>query len=167
MPCCCRKSWKALSNAAIPGIAGPVIVHWRSMVVPGRKKRPSEAYWSGPVLKTATTAAMSRTSARSTPIQQGKAARSSNVSLSCAHVCQSDNTVDGNFIIDRHPGLDNVWLVGGGSYHAFKMGPVAGDYIAQRLVGSDRNPELAATFKIKAETFSEGAPSPAAPDLVE
>jgi len=84
-----------------------------------------------------------------------------------AHVCQSDNTVDGNFIIDRHPGLDNVWLVGGGSYHAFKMGPVAGDYIAQRLVGRDRNPELAATFKIKAETFSEGAPSPAAPDLVE
>jgi hypothetical protein len=26
---------------------------------------------------------------------------------------------------------------------------------------------IAATFKIKAETFSEGAPSPAAPDLVE
>ena len=84
-----------------------------------------------------------------------------------AHVCQSDNTVDGNFIIDRHPGLDNVWLVGGGSYHGFKMGPVAGDYTAQRVVGRDRNPELAATFKIKTETFVEGSPSPRALDLVE
>ena len=84
-----------------------------------------------------------------------------------AHVCQSDNTVDGNFIIDRHPGLDNVWLVGGGSYHGFKMGPVAGDYTAQRVVGRDRNPELAATFKIKSETFVEGAPTPRAPDMVE
>jgi glycine/D-amino acid oxidase-like deaminating enzyme len=84
-----------------------------------------------------------------------------------AHICQSDNTVDGNFIIDRHPGLDNVWLVGGGSYHAFKMGPVAGDYTAHRIVGRDRNPELAAIFKIKAETFTEGGPSPRVPDLLE
>jgi hypothetical protein len=84
-----------------------------------------------------------------------------------AHVCQSDNTVDGNFIIDRHPGLDNVWLVGGGSYHGFKMGPVAGDYIAQRVVGRDRNPELAAIFKIKAETFAESGPTPRPPDWLE
>ena len=84
-----------------------------------------------------------------------------------AHICQSDNTVDGNFIIDRHPDLDNVWLVGGGSYHAFKMGPVAGDYTAHRVVGRDRSPELAPFFKIKTETFVEGAPSPRVPDLLE
>jgi len=84
-----------------------------------------------------------------------------------AHVCQSDNTVDGNFIIDRHPELENAWLVGGGSYHAFKMGPVAGDYIAHRIVGRDNSPELAAIFKIKAETFAEGSPSPRVPDQLE
>lgn len=84
-----------------------------------------------------------------------------------AHVCQSDNTVDGNFIIDRHPGLENVWLVGGGSYHAFKMGPVAGDYTAHRIVGRDQSPELAPIFKIKDQMFSESSPTPRVNDLGE
>jgi sarcosine oxidase len=84
-----------------------------------------------------------------------------------AHICQSDNTVDGNFIIDRHPGLDNVWLVGGGSYHGFKMGPVAGEYTAQRVVGRDTSPELAPLFKIKPETFTAGSPAPRPPDFLE
>jgi glycine/D-amino acid oxidase-like deaminating enzyme len=84
-----------------------------------------------------------------------------------AHICQSDNTVDGNYIIDRHPGLENVWLVGGGSYHGFKMGPVAGDYVANRIVGHDKSPELAPFFKIKNETFAESAPTPRVNDLLE
>ena len=84
-----------------------------------------------------------------------------------AHVCQSDNTVDGNYIVDRHPGLENVWLVGGGSYHGFKMGPVAGDYIANRVVGRDKSPELASVFKIKDETFSETSTGPRVNDLME
>lgn len=77
-----------------------------------------------------------------------------------ADICQSDNTVDRNFIVDRHPGMDNVWLVGGGSYHGFKFGPVSGDYVAHRVVGRDKSPELVATFKIKAETFVEVESSP-------
>jgi len=53
--------------------------------------------------------------------------------LVAAEVCQYENTCNGDFLIDRHPGLENVWLVGGGSGHGFKHGPVVGEYVA-RLV---------------------------------
>jgi sarcosine oxidase len=48
-------------------------------------------------------------------------------------VCQYENTSNGDFLIDRHPGLSNVWLVGGGSGHGFKHGPAVGEYVAARL----------------------------------
>lgn len=63
------------------------------------------------------------------------------------------NSVDGHFIVDRHPELDNVWLVGGGSGHGYKHGIMVGDYVANRVVGKDEDPELAAAFRIKDETF--------------
>ncbi len=43
-----------------------------------------------------------------------------------SRVCQLEMSVDEHFIIDRHPGLENVWLVGGGSGHGYKHGPVVG-----------------------------------------
>jgi glycine/D-amino acid oxidase-like deaminating enzyme len=85
-----------------------------------------------------------------------------------AHVCQLDNTVDENFIIDKHPGFDNVWLAGGGSYHGFKFGPVTGDYVAHRVVGRDKHPELAPVFKIKPQTFADATSrNPFVNDLME
>lgn len=72
-----------------------------------------------------------------------------------AHICQLDTTVDGNFIVDKHPGFDNVWLAGGGSDHSFKFGPVTGDYVAHRVVGRDTQPELAPIFAIKAQMFPD------------
>jgi sarcosine oxidase len=48
-------------------------------------------------------------------------------------VCQYENTSNGDFLIDRHPALENVWLVGGGSGHGFKHGPAVGEYIAARI----------------------------------
>ena len=63
------------------------------------------------------------------------------------------NSIDGHFIVDRHPELENVWLVGGGSGHAFKHGPVLGDYIANRVAGKETAPELDAMFKLKEERF--------------
>lgn len=48
-------------------------------------------------------------------------------------VCQYENTSNGDFLIDRHPDFDNVWLVGGGSGHGFKHGPALGQYVAERL----------------------------------
>ena len=53
-----------------------------------------------------------------------------------ARVCQYENTSNGDFLVDRHPDFENVWLVGGGSGHGFKHGPAMGEYVAGRLAGS-------------------------------
>jgi monomeric sarcosine oxidase len=50
-----------------------------------------------------------------------------------SRVCQYENTSNGDFLIDRHPAFENVWLVGGGSGHGFKHGPAVGSYVAQLL----------------------------------
>ncbi|MFN2513154.1 MAG: FAD-dependent oxidoreductase [Pyrinomonadaceae bacterium] len=50
-------------------------------------------------------------------------------------VCQYENTSNGDFLIDRHPTLENVWLVGGGSGHGFKHGPAVGEYVVKRISG--------------------------------
>jgi sarcosine oxidase len=52
-----------------------------------------------------------------------------------SEVCQYENTSNGDFLIDRHPERDNVWLVGGGSGHGFKHGPAVGEYVTARLLG--------------------------------
>ena len=52
-----------------------------------------------------------------------------------SRVCQYENTSNGDFLIDRHPEFDNVWLVGGGSGHGFKHGPAVGEYVAARIEG--------------------------------
>jgi sarcosine oxidase len=48
-------------------------------------------------------------------------------------VCQYENTSNGDFLIDRHPQWENIWLVGGGSGHGFKHGPLLGEYVAARV----------------------------------
>lgn len=55
-------------------------------------------------------------------------------------VCQYETTPDTHFVIDRHPGLDNVWLVGGGSGHGFKHGPMIGRHVVGRLGGAALEP---------------------------
>ena len=55
-------------------------------------------------------------------------------------VCQYETTPDGHFVIDRHPELDNVWLVGGGSGHAFKHGPLIGRHVTERIAGASPAP---------------------------
>ena len=55
-------------------------------------------------------------------------------------VCQYENTSNGDFLIDRHPAFDNVWIVGGGSGHGFKHGPVVGEYVA-RMIAGEQAPE--------------------------
>jgi glycine/D-amino acid oxidase-like deaminating enzyme len=56
--------------------------------------------------------------------------------LTEARVCQYENSSNGDFLIDFHPRLGNVLLVGGGSGHGFKHGPEVGRYAAARLTGS-------------------------------
>lgn len=50
-----------------------------------------------------------------------------------AEVCQYENTSNGDFVIDRHPGYDNVWIAGGGSGHGFKHGPAVGAYLTDLM----------------------------------
>ncbi len=69
-------------------------------------------------------------------------------------VCQYEMSVDSNFIVQKHPALDNVWLVGGGSGHGYKHGIVLGEYVANRVMGKPTDPTLEPIFKLKAETFS-------------
>ncbi len=52
-----------------------------------------------------------------------------------SRVCQYENTSNGDFLIDRHPGLENVWLVGGGSGHGFKHGPAVGEHVSALIDG--------------------------------
>ena len=51
-----------------------------------------------------------------------------------AEVCQYENTSNGDFVIDRHPAFDNIWIAGGGSGHGFKHGPAVGEYLAARML---------------------------------
>jgi monomeric sarcosine oxidase len=55
--------------------------------------------------------------------------------LNKGHVCQYENTSNGDFLIDRHPEFENVWLVGGGSGHGFKHGPAVAEYVTARIEG--------------------------------
>jgi monomeric sarcosine oxidase len=52
-----------------------------------------------------------------------------------SRVCQYENTSSGDFLVDRHPALENVWFVGGGSGHGFKHGPAMGEYVAGQILG--------------------------------
>jgi sarcosine oxidase len=70
-------------------------------------------------------------------------------------VCQYENTADHNFIVDRHPGNANVWIIGGGSGHGFKHGPALGEMVA-RLVLKD---EMAAPL-FRLERFAGQKPKP-------
>lgn len=49
-------------------------------------------------------------------------------------VCQYENTSNGDFLVDRHPEISNLWLAGGGSGHGFKHGPAVGEYLAATLL---------------------------------
>jgi glycine/D-amino acid oxidase-like deaminating enzyme len=72
-----------------------------------------------------------------------------------SRVCQYENSPDGHFIIDRHPEASNVFLVGGGSGHGYKLGPALGEYVASVVLGKRQLMErfrLTAARKQKAPT---------------
>lgn len=49
-------------------------------------------------------------------------------------VCQYENSSNGDYLIDRLPGQDRIWLVGGGSGHGFKNGPAVGKRVAAHIL---------------------------------
>jgi sarcosine oxidase len=62
-------------------------------------------------------------------------------------VCQYENTSSGDFLVDRHPDIPNVWLVGGGSGHGFKHGPAMGEYVADQLSAARGEPRFSLAGK--------------------
>jgi sarcosine oxidase len=67
-------------------------------------------------------------------------------------VCQYENTSSGDFLIDRHPEMKNVWFAGGGSGHGFKHGPAVGEYVAgQILDGNTPEPRFSLATKDTAQ----------------
>ena len=74
--------------------------------------------------------------------------RMANAPVMETRVCQYENTSNGDFLIDRHPAFENVWIVGGGSGHGFKHGPVVGEYVARMLAGEEvREPRFSLESK--------------------
>ena len=68
--------------------------------------------------------------------------------LTESRVCQYENTSNGDFLIDRHPDFENVWLVGGGSGHGFKHGPAVGEYLVARMIpGAPEEPRFSLSSK--------------------
>lgn len=53
-------------------------------------------------------------------------------------VCQYENSDNGHLLIDRHPQWANCWIVGGGSGHGFKHGPMVGRHVADLVLGTGR-----------------------------
>ena len=62
--------------------------------------------------------------------------------------CHYDMSASGNFIVDRFPGFDNVWVAGGGTAEGFKFGPIMGEYIAKRVLAIEDDAALAKTFSL-------------------
>jgi glycine/D-amino acid oxidase-like deaminating enzyme len=74
--------------------------------------------------------------------------------LSEARVCQYENSANGDLLIDFHPRLGNVLLVGAGSGHGFKHGPAVGRYAADAVTGTLRNAEPRFSLASKARNQS-------------
>ncbi len=68
-----------------------------------------------------------------------------------SRVCQYENTANGDFLIDRHPEFENVWLVGGGSGHGFKHGPAIGEHV-EALISGTAEVELRFALATKEQT---------------
>ena len=58
-----------------------------------------------------------------------------------SRVCQYENSTDQDFIVDRHPDAENVWIVGGGSGHGFKHGPAMGELVSDAVLGVKEPPK--------------------------
>lgn len=56
-------------------------------------------------------------------------------------VCQHTDTPDKDFLLGKHPEASNLWLVGGGSGHAFKHGPAIGEKVNNLMLGKEEEQE--------------------------
>jgi sarcosine oxidase len=71
-----------------------------------------------------------------------------------SRVCQYENTSSGDFLLDRHPEFENVWIAGGGSGHGFKHGPAVGEYVAGLVAGTEA-PRVEPRFSLAAKETTQ------------
>ena len=70
-------------------------------------------------------------------------------------ICQYENSSNGDYLLDRHPALKGVWLVGGGSGHGYKNGPEVGAQVAAGVMGaSNFQPEPRFSLATKLTTHN-------------
>jgi glycine/D-amino acid oxidase-like deaminating enzyme len=74
--------------------------------------------------------------------------------------CHYETSVNRNFIVDNIPNVQNAWIAGVGQAEGFKFAPVAGEYVASRVLGDPGDPYLAESFKLSPETYETAAPAP-------
>jgi glycine/D-amino acid oxidase-like deaminating enzyme len=74
------------------------------------------------------------------------------------HACHYESTSSNNFIIDKHPGMSNVWIAAGGNAEGFKQCPVIGEYVTQRVMGIEGDPNVAKSFRIPEKDYDPPAP---------
>ncbi|HEX6134014.1 MAG TPA: FAD-dependent oxidoreductase [Longimicrobiales bacterium] len=67
--------------------------------------------------------------------------------------CHYELSVHRNFIIDRVPGRENAWIAGAGNAEGYKMGPVVGEYVANRVLGNATAPALDELFRIPQDEY--------------
>lgn len=63
--------------------------------------------------------------------------------------CLYTSTPDHDYILDRVPGFDAVVLAGGGSGHAFKMGPAIGELCACLALGREPSLQVGKKFSLQ------------------
>ena len=63
-------------------------------------------------------------------------------------VCQYTETPDRDFILDAHPAVSNVWILGGDSGHGYKQGAALGELAARVISGKANTPEFFALKRL-------------------
>ena len=71
-----------------------------------------------------------------------------NAPLLETRACHYESSINANFIVDKLPGVTNAWVAGVGQSEGFKFGPVAGEYVAQRVLGNVGDPKLVKAFAL-------------------
>lgn len=69
-------------------------------------------------------------------------------------VCQYTNSSNGDFLIDKHPDYERVYLLGGGSGHGFKHGPEVGRLTATMVTGGGSSPDQRFSLASKETTHA-------------
>ncbi|MFP3948536.1 MAG: NAD(P)/FAD-dependent oxidoreductase [Longimicrobiales bacterium] len=68
--------------------------------------------------------------------------------LTETRACHYEFGNSGEFMIDRHPDMRNVWLFGAGNAEGFKFSPILGEYMAQRALGEDPHADVSDRFRL-------------------